>query len=845
MKSVLGILILVLFVLGYSSVCAQTVVKGYVTDAATGEPLPFVGIGIKGTAAGTTSDFSGYYEVTTTEPGVKQISFSYIGYLTLYIDIKADTSQVINVNLKEGGQVLNEVVISTKHKYRNKNNPAVDLIRLVIDNKEKNRISGYKRLQFEEYEKVQLSVSNAQNFLKKDPFLRKYSFVMDNVDTASVAGSALLPIYIEENFVTQYRTGEPVRKKSLITATKRIKFDDRFINNESLSKYLSYLYQDADIYANNISIISNLFLSPIADVAPTFYKFYITDTVVEQGDKLIELSFYPRNNTDFLFQGKLYISLDGNYAVQKADLGVNKDVNLNWVKELNLTMNFRKELSGKYRPVANKMLIHYGLNTAKKGIYGERTVRVMNFNTQADFADSVFDGDLKTRTATALETPDSFWRQERPINLSAVEQKAYNNMDSLNEIPSFKRLMYTISTFTSGYSDIGPVEIGPVFSFFSFNPVEGFRLRAGGRTTEQFSKLFFADAYAAYGLRDQQWKYYLSGSIALNRKSIFTFPQHFIRLSTHKEVSVPGIDLQFVQVESGLLSFRRGVNDKFFYNNVHKIEYVVELKNHMRFWLQYKNHEITPAGILTFETSGVDAAQVPSVTTSEFALEWRWAPFEQFYQRKLYRKNIPNKYPIITANFKAGLKDFLNGGYDYQQISAQIYKRFFLSPVGLANVTIGGGYLFGQVPYPFLDIARANQTYSFMQQSYNLMNFLEFVSDRYVSVNIDYHLYGFLFNKVPLFKKLNLREVVGFKMLYGGVRPENRPELNDNLFRLPLSQNGERTTFSLEQQPYMEMNVGIENLFNLFRVDLIRRINYLDHPHVTKWGVRASLNFDF
>jgi hypothetical protein len=825
---------------------AQTIVKGTVRDAISGDAMPFVSVAIKGTTSGTTTDVNGYYELQTTE-NVNRVVFSFLGYNTETQNITMGQTQTVNVSMKEENKTLQEVVVKPKkERYRNKNNPAVELIRQVIAHKSQNRMEHYEYVSYQEYEKMQMAISNTPDAIKKNFLFKKYKFVLDNVDTTRFEGKALLPLYIEENISEKYFKKDPEKKKIIVTANKHVNFDDRFVNNESISKYMKHLYQDVDLYENNVYVVTNSFLSPIADMAPTFYKFFITDTVSADGIKLVELSFFPRNKNDLLFEGKLYVTLDGNYGVQKADLGVSKEINLNWVTSLNLTLDFERSADGRYHPSKTNLLVNFGMFQGKRGLFGERTITIRNFNMTTPIADSIFKGPETEKSQNALARSDDYWITNRPDSLTAVEANTYKNMDSLNNMKSFKRMLSWATLALAGYKDVGPAEIGPVSTFYSFNPVEGFRLRFGGRTTTSFSKRFYTEAYGAYGFKDERWKFFLSGTYSINNKSIYTYPLNYIRGSFQRETTIPGQDLQFMQEDNFLLSFKRGVNDKYMYNDIYRLEYVYEFSDHMSFRLQYKNWAQEAAGGLSFVEANTEADTFRTIKTSEFGLEWRWAPHEQFFQRKLYRTPIPNAYPIITVRLNAGIKDFLGGQYNYQSVRGTIYKRLYLSQLGLADIVVGGGYIFGKVPYPLLDIARANQTYAYQLNSYSLMNFLEFVSDRYVTVNVDYHMYGFILNKIPLFRKLKLREVGTFKLLYGGVRPENRPENDPSLLRFPTSPTtGQSTTFSLEKEPYMEVSVGVENIFNLIRVDLVKRLSYLDHPNVSNLGIRARINFDF
>ncbi len=409
---------------------------------------------------------------------------------------------------------------------------------------------------------------------------------------------------------------------------------------------------------------------------------------------------------------------------------------------------------------------------------------------------------------------------------------------------SFKNLVSIAAVLLSGYKKVGPVDIGPVAAFYSFNPVEGFRLRLGGRTNTSFSNRVMLEGYGAYGFKDERWKYYGGITYSLTKRNIYQFPVKALRANFQRDTKIPGQELQLVQEDNFLLSFKRGVNDKWLYNNNFKLEWFNETKSHFSFTLGYKYWRQEAAGSLQYNKIVNGAAtSIKDITASELYTELRWAPGEQFYQGKIYRIPIQNSHPILKLRLAVGLKDFLGGDYNYQSANLNVEKRFFLSQFGYADVVLNGGVTLGQAPYPLLSIHRANQTYSYQLQSFNLMNFLEFVSDHYASANIDYKLNGFILNKVPLIKKLKLREAVSFKILAGGLRSENEPSLNPQLIQFSKV-DGVSTTYSLDKKPYMEGSVGLMNIFKFIRVDAVKRFNYLDHPNVSKWGIRTRIKFD-
>jgi hypothetical protein len=311
------------------------------------------------------------------------------------------------------------------------------------------------------------------------------------------------------------------------------------------------------------------------------------------------------------------------------------------------------------------------------------------------------------------------------------------------------------------------------------------------------------------------------------------------------DTETPGQVLQYATQDNILLSFKRGVDDKMFYNGILKLEHLYEFDNHFSYTLGYNFKKQTPAGNLYFTTDEnlPWSNEVPYINISEISLKLRYAPKEEFYQGKIYRSPIASRHPVIQLQGAFGSKD-LNSDYDYQRIKFGISRRFYFSIVGYTDVAAEAGKIFGTVPYPLLFIHNANQTYSYQKNAYNMMNFLEFVSDQYFSLNIDHSFNGFFFNKVPLLKKLKFREVATFKILYGGVSNNNDPDLNPDLFIFPTAEDGSPVTFSLDKKPYIEASIGVSNILRIFRIDLIKRFSYLDNPNVSSLGFRVQFRLD-
>lgn len=822
----------------------EVTLRGLVRDSAGGAALSNASITVKGLHGGARSNGEGRFHIPVTQRPLT-VTVTMVGYNsgTVHLDSVPDR-EVIIVLTRQVHVLQSAVVKNKKQRYRNKGNPAVELIRQVIDHKNQNRMEAYTFATYQKYEKLVVSVDKMNNKLSNNKLLSPYHFLVENSDTTKLEGRRLSPVYLEETYSQNYYRKSPEKTKSIITGKRKVDYGE-FIDMQGVSMYLNRLYQDFNVYDNNISVFTNLFLSPIADMAPTFYMYFIEDTTVVDSQKLVRLSFRPRNPNDLLFRGTMWITLDGNYAIQQLRLLVSKSINFNFVREMKIDQDFTRQADGRYLLTKSDVLGDFGITKNGVGLFGERTVSFLNFKTNTPLPDSLFKGTPTVTTDSAENRTDSFWLAYRADTLTAFENKVYANADSLQRMKSFRRLMDWGTLLLAGYKQAGPFEIGPASTFYSFNPVEGFRLRFGGRTTTRLSTRYYSEAYAAYGFKDQKWKYFLSGTYSLNNKSVYSFPQHYLRASWQVETQIPGQQLQFVQEDNFLLSFKRGDNDKWLYNRIARIDYVHEMRDHLSYSFDFKWWEQTPAGsiyYITVNNNGVDT--LTKITTSEIAGSIRWAPHEQFYIGKLYRVPIVNKYPIIQFTWTSGIKGLLGGEYTYQNLDLNFYKRFYVGPLGYTDITTDFGYIIGKVPFPLAEIHHANQTYAYQLQSYNLMNFLEFVSDHYAAAYVDHYFNGFFFNKIPLLKKLKWREVVEAKILFGGLRPENDPASNSEQIKFPFS-NGQLETYSLTNVPYVEGGFGIANIFKLVRVDFIKRFTYLNHPDIPTWGIRVRTKFDF
>lgn len=819
----------------------QTQVSGRITDAASGAPLPFIHVSFTGSSYSTTSDAQGNYKLSA--PGLfSEVSFSLMGYLSERRKINPGQANTLSVKLRYTETQLKEVKItSSKNKrYRNKGNPAVELIQQIIDHKEQNRMQSSNYLQYDLYERIGLSFFNLSEKFMNGHFFSKYKFMLDSTSKINGQTKISLPAFFSEKLSENYYRKNPSKSIQILKAQKQTNIL-KFIDTTGLDIYLNRLYgNNVDIYSNNIFIINRQFLSPIADHSPAFYKFFITDTVKNAAEKLIEISFTPRNKGDILFEGKLYVTMDGNYAVKSCELNVNKEININFMRSLKIQQDFKRD-SGRYFLVKSNVQADFGLFKDKgMGIFGDRTAVFSNYKLNTPQLREFYEGKDQQIIDNPNQNDTSYWAHHRPDTLSRQQATVYAHITKLEKMAAFKRDTWIASTLTGGYAAVGPLQLGPLGSTYAFDSQEGSRLQIGGRTTPALSKTIYFEDHVAYGFRDKQVKYNLNTYFSLNQVSPFRYPRNYFKLSYRYDADLPGHSLTVIPEQAALTSFTTGKTDFWLYNKAYTAAYVRDFENHFSFNIAFRNWNQQAAGALQFRSNNGDNKLIKNLTTTELELNMRYAPHEQIIQGTEERHTIRSPFPIFNLQITHGFKGVFNSTYTYNNIDANIYKRFYFSQLGYADITLLGNITTGKVPFPLLNILRANQSIAYDANAYNKMNYLEFVSDHYIGLNYTQAFNGFFLNKISLIRKLKWREFFSFKVLYGGIRDENNPAVSKNLYLFPEAANGSNGTFTLGSTPYVEGGVGIGNIFKFLRIDVIKRFNYLDHPAVSPYGIKLG-----
>ena len=833
-----------------------TSASGIVKDSIPGEPLPFVSVYFDGSTIGAMTDDNGTFTLQNNQ-GYTKLAAASLGYDTKFIDLKpGKKNDNLEVLLKPTAFEISEVVVKPKReKYTRKDNPAVELIKKVIAHKNDNRIEAKPEYQTEVYEKLSLSLDNFNPNLDKNKFLKKFKFIKNYLDTSEFNGKPILTVSVRENLSDFYYRKSPKAEKTIVRAKRMQGIDKTLDDGGGITSNLEEIFKSINIFDNNIPILLNRFVSPLSStLATTYYHYYIMDTLDVGGDKCVDLAFVPANSESYGFTGRLYITLDGNYAVKKVLLNTPANINLNWVDKLRIEQEFKQMPDSTWVLDQENTFVNFYVVKGTQQLYAHQLRNYDNYNFNVQNADSVFGllGALHV-LPEATAQPDTFWTHNRPIPLKEKEDALKDLLGQLRKVPAFNAIIKTAEILITGYiptandKKVTKFDFGPMNTTFSANHLEGFRMRVGGMTTANLNPYWFASGYLAYGTNDRKIKYNLKLTHSFTKKEYHEGENPVNNLSFIQEYDVytPGQDFLFTSKDNIFVAWKVGEPvTKMQYIRKSVLQYEKEWLNGLTWksWIMNQNNEA--AGTLQYikrDESG-NLYHIKDFTTSEIGTQLRFAPGERAYNGRSGKEsvfNLSKDAPVFKLSHQLGIKGVLGGDYNYNHTEISAEKRIWLSSFGHIDAQVKAGKVWDKVPFPLLILPNTNQSVTIQPEAFHMMNALEFVTDQYVSFNATYYLKGWILNRIPGIKWLRLREVLSFNMIYGGLTDKNNPTLTPGLFLLPDG------TQPLGSTPYMECSVGLENIFKILRIDYYRRLTYLDHPDIKKGGIRIALRFTF
>lgn len=838
------------------SVSAQNI-QGVVTDSLTNEPIPYLSVFYEGKGVGSITDNDGNYKVETRK-GWNKLTFSAVGYVTKVVNIIPGVTKNLNVRMRPDDIMLDEVVVKPKReKYSRKNNPAVELMKKVIAHKKNNKLSENDYYQYNKYQKITMSLNDVTPEMLEKGMYKKMPFLKDQIELCEETNKFILPISVDETASQKIYRKHPKSEKTIIKGMSSTGVNELFATGDMLSTVLKDVFTDVNIYDNDIRLLQYPFISPISSSETiSFYKFYIMDTTFVDKDKCFHLTFVPNNSQDFGFTGHLYVLADSSYTVKKCTMNLPKKSGVNFVDNMDIIQEFEQLPNGEWVLKTDDMIVEMTLMKIMQGFQIRRTTRYSDYAFD-ELPQQLFKRKgAEIKEADAMMRGDDFWNQYRPVPLTQTESSMDMLVKRLEQMPGFKYVIFVLKAFIENFVETGTkehpskVDIGPVNTMISNNYIDGLRLRMSAQTTANLNPHLFFKGYYAYGFKDHRSKYMGEVEYSFNKKEYLPreFPKNSITFSYQYDVMSPTDKFLKTDKDNVFVSFKTSTVDQMSYVRNIALKYENETQFGLKTTVEVKHSTDEPTGGLAYITNDDQKTLVPEIQTMEASLAFRYAPGETFVNTKQRRIPVSFDAPVFTLSHTAGFKGVLGGEYNYNLTEIGLYKRFWFSSWGKIDMFVKGGAQWNKVPFPLLIMPAANLSYILQRETFNLINNMEFLNDRYASLDVSWDLNGKIFNRIPLLKKLKWREAIGFKMLYGHLTDKNNPMKHpgdSELFLFP-TRDGRPTSFVMDPKtPYMECSVGIHNIFKILHIDYVRRLNYLDHPDANKWGVRFMVMMTF
>ncbi len=808
---------------------AQTKASGQIKDK-NNEAVPYSSVYFKNSTQGVIANESGKFYLES-QKDYDTLVISFIGYKTKEILLPKSTNLDLKITLEEDN-LLAEVKIYTG-KTSKKDNPALDILRKIWARKKQNGLHMFKQYEYEKYEKVEFDMNSIDSAFTKKRIFKGMEFIFDHVDTSSITGKTYLPIFINEKLSNVY--GDNVRSKNIekTTANKNSGFN----TNQHIIAFIKDLYADYDIYNNYLKFFDKDFISPLSRTGINVYNYILADSAYIDNKWCYNIVYYPRRKNELTFKGDFWVN-DSTFAIKKINLEASKGANINWVKDIYIEQEFDVLNDSVFLLTKDYMMSDFSLSKKEKskGVYGKRTTLFRNHVFDKEKDEKFYKEEVNDYNESIYTKSDEFWQEYRFEPLSKDELGIYKMLDTLQTVRRFKQLFSLGTILASEYIQVGKFDYGPIFSSFGYNDVEGIRLRTGGRTYFGPNDKWRLEGYTAYGFKDGQFKYGLSGKILLNT------PNRLILYGgNRRDIEQIGVSLTETNnilgrsfASSSL--FASGDNSKLTSINLSTLGLEIEPVKNLKFSSTFSFRTLKSASetfSLDYYIDKDNGITKSNVTQSEVSLSIDYTPNRRTIGVGVDRTDVDANYSHLFLNFSQGLQGVFNSDFDYQRLQFYYRQPLLVGGFGRLTTTFETGKTFGEVPLGLLNVVPGNQSYFLIDNAYSLMNYYEFVTDEYVSLHLEHNFNGRLFSRIPYLRDLNLREIVGIRGVYGRISDEN------------IALNASNIVYRAPEDVYWEYHVGVGNIFKFFRIDFSWRGSYLDLPEAKRFGVKGSFGFYF
>lgn len=836
------------FIILLMSLClptqAQGLLSGYVIDAQTKDSIPMASVVYKAQKEAVISSIEGRYTIQKRVGWA--LTFSAVGYVPQTIQITDRTPTHLDVRLKPDTKMLQGVTVRAKRqRYSRKNNPAVELMRKVIEHKKQTDLANNDFYQYNKYQKLTMAANEITPEMLQNPKFKNKKWLIDQVENCPYNNKLILPLSVDETVTKQLYRRRPHSEKSIITGQNSTGIGDLFQTGDIITTMLKDVFTDVNIYDDQIRLLQYPFTSPIGKGAIAFYRFYIEDTVKVERDSCIHLQFLPNNQQDFGFRGDLYILKDSSYQVKRCRLTIPSRSDVNFVENLRVDQEFTQLPNGEWVLSVDDMIVEMKIASFLHKLIVIRNTRLTDYAFD-ELPKQLFKGKKKeVREADAMMRGDAFWAQYRQVELTKGEDSMGDFIKGLQNIRGFKYIIFGAKALIENFvetSKQSKVDIGPINTMVSSNFVDGLRLRASAQTTANLNKHWFFSGYYAHGMDSHKNYYKGEVTYSFNKKEYLPreFPKRTLTFTSTYDVMSPSDKFMHTDKDNVFTAFKWSTVDAMMFYNRQQLTFEREEDFGFKTTVSFKTEENEACGNLRFKPmNGTEC----NIRTTELRAALEYCPGATYINTKQRRLKINLDAPVFSVSHTLGLKGVLGGQYSYNYTEAGIYKRFWMNSWGKIDCYLKGGIQWEKVPFLLLCMPEANLSYIIQDNTFNLINNMEFLNDRYVSADISWDFNGKIFNRIPLLKKLKWREYFGVKMLWGELSDKNNPAKQVDSPIVMAFPTG--SSIMDPHRPYWELVLGVHNIFKIMHVEYVRRLNYNDLPTAHKHGVRFMVRMTF
>lgn len=837
--------VLIIFSVQQEIQAQQTVIKGKITDANTNEPIPFANVFMKGTTVGATTDFDGYYTITTPKPA-DSLSVLVINYKGRNKKVKRGVTQTIDFQLESATFELGEVVIEAGE------NPAHPIVRKARENRKIYNMEKLDAYEFKSYVKTDISIDKIGENFKNSKAMKPFAPIFDSLQKAAgIDGKVVLPFFVSESLNDIYYLKNPTRTKTIVNGSK---MTGLVIDNfQIFEQFLGKAFQDYNFNDNFLRIFDRTFISPIAAGSFGYYEYYIMDTVMIDSVPCFELKVKSKRPQELAFNGKMWIT-DSTFALRRVDFEIPPNANFNFIERYKIQQDYENVGLEAWLPTRTRVLVdmqEFGDSTI--GLIGKFYVSNKDFVLNQPKELKFYRDNLEV-VENSMYRDDEFWFQERRkmINDAVVVEQSYSVIDSLRKSPKMTRIRRAIRIIWDGYYNFEKWQLGHWYTMIGNNKVEGFRLQGTAQTNINFSKKWILKGHLAYGFKDTKLKYNGQVEYYLNRN-------RWTKLGVRHQY-----DMERLGIDPDFLESHVFLNWLFIFSSQFGYLERMSLTEQTRFWfetdhwrgwntkLMVTHKHFQPAGNYHFAFYDKNNEIKDNYRNTDITFVTSYASKRVWLVEDNWRIGAESmRAPVWTFKAVLGVKDILGSDFNYQKLSLNVAQFWNTGYLGRLDYSITAQKVFGQVPYPSAVIFQGNEPIFSSEKSYNLMHFFEFAADESFEAILLHHFDGLFFNRIPLLRRLKLREVAGLNVIFSRMTNKNNFRTADNPDGLlpEIDNNIEVTRFRTMQleKPYVEISYGIENLFKVVRIQAFHRLSYLDKgpdgKTVYPFAVKASFIF--